>query len=144
MHGSSISLLEVCILESSCDVVIFCTLMSKGKNYKAKKKKNQIRYWWDERLELGVIYFFCVMKSTKKKCNLFSYFFHWYNLLSTSCRSPYYTIIYCTIFPSLEHFGVKQNFFPTPLLLQLLEGRNFTVDWNQAKLLDVILILIWL
>ena len=38
MHGSSISLLEVCILESSCDVVIFCTLMSKGKNYKAKKK----------------------------------------------------------------------------------------------------------
>ena len=44
MHGSSISLLEVCILESSCDVVIFCTLMSKGKNYKAKKK-NQIQYW---------------------------------------------------------------------------------------------------
>ena len=48
MHGSSISLLEVCILESSCDVVIFCTLMSKGKNYKAKKKKsNSILVRWE-------------------------------------------------------------------------------------------------
>ena len=40
MHGSSISLLEVCILESSYDVVIFCALKFclKVKIIRQKKK----------------------------------------------------------------------------------------------------------
>ena len=39
--GSSISLLEVCILESSC-YFLHLKILSKCKNYKAKKKSNSI------------------------------------------------------------------------------------------------------
>lgn len=112
--GSSISLLEVCILESSYDVVIFCTLKFclNVKIIRQKKKSNSILVRW-EVLELSVIYFFCVMKSTKK-CNLFSYFFHWYNLRS-SCISPYILHYYILHFFSI--FGAlwcKAEFFFLP------------------------------